>query len=300
MINSPTVGQPIQLAEGLVSVLAPNASPMTYWGTNSYILGENSLCVIDPGPNDPNHRSALLAAIGTRHVSHILVTHSHLDHSPLARPLSQDTGAPVLAYGNSFAGRSPVMDELAATGLMGGGEGVDAEFEPDICLSDGEIIAGDGWDLHAIHTPGHFGNHLSFLWNDDAFTGDHLMGWATSLVSPPDGDLTDFMESCRKLAQFPIKRGYCGHGAPIENVRARLEDIIAHRNGRESEILAALAKGAQSPASLTSRIYTDIAPALLPMAERNVLAHLVDLFGRKLVACEGPLSAHANFFRTEA
>lgn len=299
MTNPPAVGFPTPLADGLTSVLAPNASPMTYWGTNSYILGHDSVCVIDPGPKEPAHLQALLAAIGKRTVTHILVTHSHLDHSPLARPLSDATGAPILAYGNSNAGRSVAMTALSETGLMGGGEGVDTDFDPDICIADGDIIKGSDWSLRAIHTPGHFGNHLSFLWKDDAFTGDHLMGWATSLVSPPDGDLTDFMASCRKLSNLSIKRGYCGHGAPIEDVQSRLQELITHRLGRESEILAALEKDQHSPASLAAMIYTDVAPALLPMAERNVLAHLVDLFGRKLVACDGPLSAQAKFFRIQ-
>ena len=300
MTNPPPVGSPTTLADGLVSVLAPNASPMTFWGTNSYILGHDNLCVVDPGPDNPAHLEALLAAIGSRSVSHILVTHSHLDHSPLSRTLAQSTGAPVLAYGNSNAGRSTVMKELDATGALRGGEGVDREFKPDKCIADGETIEGDGWTLKAIHTPGHFGNHLTFLWNDDAFTGDHLMGWATSMVSPPDGDLTDFMASCHKLAKFPIKRGYCGHGPPIPDVQTRLHELITHRLSRETEILAALKGGTHSASALTGVIYTDIAPALLPMAERNVLAHLVDLFGRKIVACDGTLSAQANFFLTEA
>lgn len=300
MTNQPTVGHPHEVSKGLVSVLAPNASPMTYWGTNSYILGHDRVCVIDPGPDDPAHFNALMDIIRGRRVSHIFVTHSHLDHSPLARALADATDAPVLAFGDSDAGRSDVMTELAASGLMGGGEGVDRDFSPDICIADGDTVSDDGWSLRAVHTPGHFGNHLSFLWNEDAFTGDHLMGWATSLVSPPDGDLTDFMASCHKLSGLGIKRGFCGHGAPIQDVRSRLQTLIAHRQKRESEILAALGSAPQTAATLTSQIYTDVAPKLLPMAQRNVLAHLVDLFGRKLITCDGPLSAHANFFRAGA
>ncbi|MBT8411798.1 MAG: MBL fold metallo-hydrolase, partial [Octadecabacter sp.] len=192
----PIAGEAVTVEDGLTRVLAPNASPMTYWGTNSYILGHDRVAVIDPGPDDPKHLASLIRAIAGRPVSHILVTHSHLDHSPLARALSQATDAPVLAFGDSNAGRSVAMQELAASGLMGGGEGVDPTFAPDILVADGDTITGDGWALTALHTPGHFGNHLSFLWGDVAFTGDHLMDWATSLVSPPDGDLTDFMASC--------------------------------------------------------------------------------------------------------
>ncbi len=294
MSEMPPVGTAVPLAEGLVSVLAPNASPMTYWGTNSYILGHESVAIIDPGPAHPDHLQALLHAIGTRPVSHIFVTHSHLDHSPLAKPLADKTNAPILAYGDSTTGRSNIMSELAKTGLIGGGEGVDHDFRPDICLKDGETISGDGWRLTATHTPGHFGNHLTYLWGEDAFTGDHLMGWATSLVSPPDGDLTDFMASCRKLLKYPIKQGFCGHGAPIENVQNRLNTLISHREGREQDIRAALTEP-MTAQDLTALIYTDVGPQLLPMAERNVLAHLIDLLGRKLVAPEGPLSAYSKF-----
>lgn len=296
MTKPPAIGIPHPVATGLVSVRAPNPSPMTYWGTNSYILGHDTLAIIDPGPASPDHLAALNAAIGGRTVSHIFVTHSHLDHSPLARPLADATGAPILAFGDSTTGRSDVMKTLAETGLMGGGEGVDHDFKPDACLKDNERVSGDGWALTAQHTPGHLGNHLTFLWGDDAFTGDHLMGWATSLVSPPDGDLTDFMASCRKLAALPIKRGYCGHGAPIENVTDRLKTLIAHRTKREIEILATLT-AAKTPAQITAQIYTEVAPALLPMAERNVLAHLVDLFGRNLAAPIGDLTAQTKFIR---
>ena len=141
MSKSPPVGHPTRCTDGLVSVLAPNASPMTYWGTNTYILGEDRLCIIDPGPNDPEHLKALLSAINNRPVTHICVTHSHLDHSPLARPLAEATGAPILAFGDSNAGRSPVMQDLATSGLMGGGEGVDTTFCPDIYINDGQYLS---------------------------------------------------------------------------------------------------------------------------------------------------------------
>ena len=291
----PIAGQSVVLEDGLTRVLAPNASPMTYWGTNSYILGHDRVAVIDPGPDDPAHLAALVHAIGGRPVSHILVTHSHLDHSPLARPLSQATGAPVLAFGDSRAGRSAAMQKLAASGLMGGGEGVDPGFAPDILVADGDTITGDGWQLTGLHTPGHFGNHLSYLWGDVAFSGDHLMGWATSLVSPPDGDLTDFMASCTRLAATGMTRAHAGHGPPIAQAQVRLQALITHRKGRESQILAELTNGPATPAAMTARIYTDVTPALLPMAQRNVLAHLVDLTTRGLAAPTGPLSATAHY-----
>lgn len=294
----PIAGEAVSLEDGLARVLAPNPSPMTYWGTNSYILGHDCVAVVDPGPNDPAHLASLIRAIAGRPVSHILVTHSHLDHSPLARALSQATDAPVLAFGDSHAGRSAAMQQLAAGGLMGGGEGVDPDFAPDVLLTDGDTVTGDGWQLTALHTPGHFGNHLSFLWGDVAFTGDHLMGWATSLVSPPDGDLTDFMASCTALAATGMTRAHAGHGPPISQAQDRLQALITHRKGRESQILTELANGPATPEALTVRIYTDVPPGLLPMAQRNVLAHLVDLTTRGLAAPTGPLSATAPYHLT--
>lgn len=294
----PKSGVATPLEDGLACVLAPNPSPMTYWGTNTYILGWDSVAVIDPGPMDRAHLSALIAAIGGRTVSHIIVTHSHLDHSPLARPLANTTGAPILAFGDSSTGRSDIMKVLAASGAMGGGEGVDPDFTPDIALECGDRISGDGWHLNALHTPGHFGNHMCFNWGNAAFTGDHLMGWASSLVSPPDGDLTDFMASCAKLAKTDMTRAHSAHGAPICDAQKRLSDLVAHRLGREAEILAALAAGPATPSALTSMIYTNVAPALLGMAQRNVLAHLVDLTTRQKAAPVGPLSATAHFTLT--
>jgi glyoxylase-like metal-dependent hydrolase (beta-lactamase superfamily II) len=271
---------------------------MTYWGTNTYLLGTNSLAVIDPGPLDDEHLAALIAAIDGRPVSHILVTHSHLDHSPLARALSDKTAAPIYAFGDSSAGRSEIMKTLAASGEMGGGEGVDHDFTPDILLTDGEVIDGDAWTLTACHTPGHFGNHLSFLWGNAAFTGDHLMGWASSLVSPPDGDLTDFMASCAALSKTAMTRAYSAHGAPIFDAQSRLADLVSHRLTREAEILTALDNGPATSVELTNRIYHDIPKPLLPMAQRNVLAHLVDLIQREKAASIGPLSASAQFVLT--
>lgn len=295
MAKPPQIGDPRKLADGLTCLLAPNPSPMTFWGTNTYLLGHDRLAVIDPGPDDPAHLGAVMDAIGGRPVSHILVTHSHLDHSPLARPLARATGAPVLAFGDSAAGRSTIMTDLARAGDLGGGEGIDHAFAPDVCLADGEVITGKDWTLRALHTPGHLGNHMCFLWNDRAFTGDLVMGWATSLVSPPDGDLTDFMASCTRLSDTGARQGYAGHGAPIPDLQGRIAALVTHRRQREAQILDQLAKGAQAARDITKAIYTDVAAALLPMAERNVLAHLIDLTSRQIAAPSGPLSGASKF-----
>lgn len=292
---APTPGQPMQLAHDLRLVLAPNPSPMTYLGTNSYILGTESLAIIDPGPDDPKHLAALLAAIGSKPVSHILVTHSHLDHSPLAGPLAKATKAPIYGFGDSAAGRSEIMKALAKDDLVAGGEGIDPNFAPDVVINDGTVIHGAGWDLTAIHTPGHIGNHLCFQWGADIFTGDHVMDWSTSLVSPPDGDLTQFMRSCEKLALIPAQRFYPGHGGPVHSPRARVRALMAHRRLRESQIIETLQTGERNVQTLTKTIYSDVAPALLPAAQRNVLAHLIDLVTRGLVTAKPQLTRHAKF-----
>lgn len=292
---APIVGQAYDLEDGLRMVLAPNPSPMTYLGTNTYLLGKTRIAVIDPGPDSEAHLNALLRAIGSATVSHIIVTHNHLDHSPLAARLSEQVSAPVYAFGTHLEGRSAVMDLLAKQGLSGGGEGIDMAFMPDIILSDRQTIGTDEWTLTALHTPGHIGNHLSLIWDDAIFTGDHVMGWASSLVSPPDGDLTDFMLSCEKLQQIPARIYYAGHGAPINDPEARLTWLIAHRKSREAQILAALGDQPATVQTLTRDIYTEIPMALLPAAERNVFAHLVDLHQRRHVAANPDLSQQAIF-----
>jgi glyoxylase-like metal-dependent hydrolase (beta-lactamase superfamily II) len=271
---------------------------MTYRGTNTYLVGTKGLAVIDPGPASDTHLAAILNAVGaSQHISHILVTHTHLDHSPLAAPLARACGAPILAFGDAGAGRSEVMQQLAQTGEIGGGEGIDTAFRCDETLADGDSLTGDGWTLTAMHTPGHIGNHLSFGWNDACFTADHVMGWASSLVSPPDGDLTDFMRSCARLRQTAWRIFYPGHGAAIDAPAERLDWLISHRTSREAAILAALAQAPATASSLAALIYTDTPPALLGAATRNVLAHLIDLVGKNKAATEGPLHADASFKR---
>ncbi|MFV1531417.1 MULTISPECIES: MBL fold metallo-hydrolase [unclassified Phaeobacter] len=293
---NPPAGIAENVEPGLRRILAPNPSAMTYRGTNTYLLGHSDIAIIDPGPMSDAHLRAILDAVEPdQRISHILVSHSHLDHSPLARPLAKATGAPVYAFGDATTGRSAVMTELAAAGLAGGGEGIDVDFTPDIRLRDGDIVAGPDWQLEAIHTPGHLGNHIAFAWKDTCFTADHVMGWASSLVSPPDGDLTDFMASCQRLAARNWRVFYPGHGAPVCDPAARLAWLITHRKGREAAIMAELAKGPATVAELTARIYTETPAALRIAAERNVFAHLVDLAGQSRVTCADPLSFGALF-----
>lgn len=291
----PQPGRAETVAPGIRRLLAPNPSPMTYRGTNTYLVGAEEIAVIDPGPRDDAHLAAILDACVSGQITAILVTHAHLDHSPLARPLADKTGAPVYAFSDATGGRSAVMQRLAATGLMRGGEGVDVGFQPDRSLADGDTLAGAGWHLTALHTPGHFGNHLCFAFGERLFSGDLVMGWASSLVSPPDGDLTDFMASCRRLRSRTWAQFLPGHGDVISDPAGRLDWLIDHRRSREAALLAALADGPATADALARRIYTDTPAALLPAAARNVLAHMIDLYGKNIVAPEGPLTADAVF-----
>lgn len=293
---APQIGIPERLETGLRRIVAPNPSPMTYRGTNTYLLGETALAVIDPGPQNAAHLDAILGAVSDgQHISHIIVTHTHLDHSPLARNLSARCGAPVLAFGDAQAGRSAVMKQLAAAGIVGGGEGIDAQFKHDRTLADGEMIDGAGWQLEVIHTPGHIGNHISLGWHDACFTADHIMGWASSLVSPPDGDLTDFMHSCAKLQERDWRVFYPGHGAQIDAPADRLDWLVTHRGTREAAVLDRLERGPSTASELAAEIYTETPKALLGAATRNVLAHLIDLKGRGLISHTGPLHEQTVF-----
>ena len=286
--------------DGLRMVLADNPSPMTYRGTNTYIVGSGAVAVIDPGPDDARHMAAILAALepGER-ISHILVTHAHLDHSPLSRALSGRTGAPVLAFGAAGAGRSATMAALADAGHLRGGEGVDTGFAPDMTLAEGDTVRGGDWALRAIHTPGHFANHLSFAatlpGGPVIFTGDHVMGWATSLVSPPDGDMGAYFRSLDRLVGEPARRFYPGHGDAIHDPAAWIAELRAHRRMREAQILAALAPGPANAATLARIIYVETPPALLPAAERNVLAHLIDLTEQGRVTHPRPIAPATEF-----
>ncbi|MEI4262302.1 MBL fold metallo-hydrolase [Roseovarius sp. D0-M9] len=300
-VFDPVPGQPEQIGPDLRRILAPNPGPMTHRGTNTYLLGTRGIAVIDPGPQDAGHHDAILDALGPdQRITHILVTHAHRDHSPLAKALGARTGAPVLAYGDSAAGRSALMEDLATEGLIGGGEGVDAGFSPDMTLADGAEVEGDGWQIRALWTPGHFGNHMCFVSADRIFTGDLVMGWASSLVSPPDGDAAQFVASCQRLKALGASILHPGHGAPVTDPAARLDWLIANRAAREAAIIAELSKGAASAATLAAAIYDGTPAKLIPAATRNVLAHLIDLSARGIAAPQGPIRADAVFALSEA
>lgn len=282
---------PERLHADVLRITAPNPGPMTFTGTQTYLVGRTSVAVIDPGPDDEAHVAAIRAA-APGPIETILVTHAHRDHSGAVPALKAATGAEVLAFGPAAAGRSPLMERLAAQGGLGGGEGVDAGFAPDRRLVDGERVSKGGWSVLALHTPGHLSSHMSFVLEGAGlvFTGDTLMGWSSTLISPPDGSVRDFMASMDGLIARPERRFLPGHGEPIEDGPAEAVRQAAHRRAREAQVLEGLEPGPSDAADLTRRIYHDIPSTLHPAAMRNVLAHLIDLAERGLVRLpEGPL-----------
>lgn len=258
-----------------VRILAPNPSALTGPGTTTFLIGTNHVAVIDPGPDDPGHIDAVARA-GRGRIGHILVTHAHRDHSAGAARLSRLTGAPVLAFGDATAGRSPVMARLARTGLLDGGEGLDTDFAPDRLLRDGDLITTPDWTLRTLHLPGHAAGHLCFQWDQQVFCGDLVMAWSSTLISPPDGDLGDYLRSLDRLADLAPRRLLPAHGAGIDATLPRLAELARHRRARTAQILTALRDQPDTAAGLARRIY-DVPAPLMPAATRNVLAHLIAL-----------------------
>lgn len=280
---------------------APNPSPMTQTGTNTYIIGKDELCIIDPGPDDTLHLQAICNAIGANQsVAAVLVTHAHRDHSALALRLARLLGVPIMAYGSATVGRSRVMSALCEAGMTDGGEGVDSEFMPDKALSDGETIQFGAETIRAIWTPGHMGNHMCFQWRDVIFSGDHIMGWASSLISPPDGDMQAFMSSLDLIEACNPNILYPGHGARIDAPAQRIAELRAHRLQREHEIIQAVATGRQTVLELVEKIYADTPPSLRPAAARNVHAHLISLWQRGVVCTPDLPSATARYHITNS
>ncbi len=279
MAEHPT-GIPILLEPLVTRVLAPNPSPFTYTGTQTHIVGDRDVAVIDPGPDHPAHLEALTRAIAGRPVTAIVITHHHRDHSPASRPLARITGAPIVgaaAFAPDYeGGRSDAA--------------FDRDYAPDQILAEGEGVSGDGWTLTAIATPGHTSNHLAFALPETKalFSGDHVMGWSTSIVSPPDGDMSAYMASLEKLMERDDRVYYPGHGEAVDNPQRLVRGMLGHRKQREGQILRLLAKGEDlTIGAMTARMYVGLNPKLIPAAERSVLAHLYDLRTRGLVREEG-------------
>ena len=258
-------------------VLAPNPSPYTFTGTQTYLVGNaGDVAVIDPGPDDPDHIAAIMAALGNDRLVAIMCTHTHRDHSPAAKPLAALTGAPIV-------GCAPLM--LKVDGPRSD-EAFDPTYEPDRVLEDGEQMRGTGWTLTAVHTPGHTSNHLCFALEESGalFTGDHVMGWSTSVVIPPDGNMGDYMRSLDRLYARDDTVYYSAHGAPIDKPRQLVRGMIGHRRQRENQIVRLLGEGARAISDLVPLMYKGLDPRLEGAAGMSVKAHLLDLERRGLVA----------------
>lgn len=260
-------------------VTCRNPGPMTFHGTGTFIVGEREVAVIDPGPQDEAHLAALLAALDGTTVSHIVVTHTHRDHSPLARRLAAATGAPIVGCTRH---RTPPAE---------GGEGADFDHAPDQVLEEGDAIAGPGWTLRALATPGHTANHLCFAFpeQDILFSGDTVMGWSTTVVSPPDGNMAAYCASLARLARRGEQKFLPAHGPAVERPQEWCAALLRHRLEREAQVLGALADGPATIAALVARIYPEIDPRVQGAAARSVLAHLQKLAAEGRVQDDGDL-----------
>lgn len=284
MTHKPEIEAPTGLVEQLEPlvrrVLAPNPSPFTYTGTQTYLVGtEAEVAVIDPGPDDPDHIAALVAAIGDAKVTAIVCTHTHRDHSPAADPLRAVTGAPVI-------GCAPLVIE---SDIPRADAPFDQTYAPDRVLEDAESISGEGWTLTAVATPGHTSNHLCFELEETGalFTGDHIMGWSTTVVVPPDGNMADYMASMEKIYEREDRIYYPAHGPAVEKPRQLVRGMIGHRRQRERQILKHLSDGPATIPDMVARMYVGLDPRLVPAAGQSVLAHLLDLESRDVVRDTG-------------
>ena len=268
-------------------VIARNPSPFTFHGTGTYIVGQGRVAVIDPGPLDAEHLRALERVLHGETVTHILITHTHRDHSPAAAPLKEATGAPTFAFGPH--GTPP--------GGPGVEEGGDHLFQPDERLPDGALVEGDGWTLEAVHTPGHTSNHMCFGLREEKtlFSGDHVMGWSTTVVSPPDGDMADYMASLERLLGRDDAVIIPTHGPPITDPRGHVAALFDHRVEREDQILACIGDGTVRIPDMVARIYAEVPVNLHKAAARSVHAHLVKLAAEGRVVAEPSAEAGAVY-----
>ena len=282
-----------RLAPDIRRVVANNPSAFTLYGTGTYIVGKGNVAVIDPGPADQAHINALLQATAGERITHMLVTHTHRDHSPGCRLLAAHTDARTYGYGpHGSGGRAGQGGEVE--------EGGDMAFAPEVTLRDGDVVDGDGWSIGCVHTPGHTSNHLCFAFESQAgrrvlFTGDHVMGWSTSVISPPDGDMASYMASLALLLDRDDSVYWPTHGPAIEEPKAHVRAFIAHRQERERQILDALAAGPQRIAELVPGLYAGVHPGLHAAAARSVFAAMLLLVERGDVAPDGELTAGAMF-----
>ncbi len=280
------------MARSVQRITVNNPSAFTFHGTNSYIVGNKSVAVIDPGPQDEAHFQALMEALKGREVTHIFVSHTHRDHSPLAGRLKQVTGALTVAEGPHRAARPLHEGERNPFA-----ESSDTEFMPDIALGDEESISGDGWFLKALHTPGHTANHAAFALDDDGivFSADHVMAWATTIVAPPDGAMSDYMASLEKLLKRKDRLFLPGHGGPVSDPTAFMRGLRAHRRMREKAVLTRIKAGDRTIPDMVKIIYRRTDPRLHGAAALSVLAHIEDLIEKGMVQTDGAPSINGIY-----
>ncbi len=280
----PCYGEAVPTAPDVLRVTVNNPGPFTFHGTNSYIVGRDTLAVIDPGPDDEAHLRTLLAAIGGRPVSHIFVSHTHRDHSPLAARLAAITGATIAAEGPHRPARPLRIGESNPLDAS-----ADTDFKTDIALGDGDVIEGDGWAIRAVHTPGHTANHTAFALEGTGilFSADHVMAWATTIVAPPDGAMIDFMASLEKLLERDDRTYLPGHGGTVARPAQFLRGLRTHRRMRERAIVERLKAGDRTIPDMVKVIYRDTDPRLHGAAGLSVLAHLEDLVAQGRADTDG-------------
>jgi glyoxylase-like metal-dependent hydrolase (beta-lactamase superfamily II) len=284
--------QPEWVAANVRRVLAPNSGPFTFTGTCTYIVGNGEVAIIDPGPDDAGHLKAVLDAVRGESVAHILVTHSHIDHSPGAAAMKAATGAKVFAEGPHRPSRPVRKGEERILEA-----GADRAFSPDVRLQDGEAVEGKGYALEAVFTPGHAANHLAFVLKGTniLFSGDHVMGWSTSIVAPPEGSMRDYVASLHKLKARGETRYFPGHGPEVADAPPYVDRLIAHRMARENAILRRLEGGEADVEAIVRAIYLGLDPRLDKAAALTTFAHLEDLIARGRVATEGAPALAGRF-----
>jgi glyoxylase-like metal-dependent hydrolase (beta-lactamase superfamily II) len=273
-----------QVSPNVRRLIAHNPSPFTYAGTGTYVIGRGSVAVIDPGPSSSEHIDDLLRGLGGDSVSHILITHTHLDHSPGARLLKERTGAPTYGFGPHGGSARGEDDKVE--------EGADFAFVPDVYVKHGDVLEESGFTVEAVHTPGHCSNHLCFQLQSEKvlFSGDHVMGWSTSVISPPDGNMADYLRSLTLLLGRNDARYLPTHGPAIEDPKPLVAAFIAHRHAREAQILECLAAGPSTIGAMVPKMYSAVAKALYPAAARSVYAHVLHMLETGAVATdEAPL-----------
>jgi glyoxylase-like metal-dependent hydrolase (beta-lactamase superfamily II) len=285
----PAYGKVVEASPLIRRVCANNPNAFTFKGTGTYIVGRGKVAVIDPGPLLDEHVEALLTAFKGETVTHILITHTHNDHSPAAAPLKAATGAKTYAFGPHGAGKKHEGIDVE--------EGGDTAFTPDVIVKDGDTIKGDGWTIDALYTPGHTSNHICFALREEKalFSGDHVMGWSTTVIAPPDGDMAQYFASLEKLTTRDDKHFYPTHGNPIPNPQAFVRTLIEHRHARERQIEACLKRGITRIPDMVAVIYSEIDKRLHPAAAMSVLAHLQHMVATRRAATDGAPGARSDY-----